>query len=114
MFHMLIEPQTPANATSISLGTNYDTKQVGANALWSYKVAPLANANIGVTYIKSTILATGQEDETKTFTAGLTKQILPKLNGAVNLRHVGRTSNPNLYGAAYRENAITATLSMRF
>ena len=114
MFHMLMEPQTQGNSTSISLGTNFDTKQIGANALWSYKVAPLANANIGVMYFKSNIPALGQEDETKTFTAGLTQQILPKLNGAVNFRHIERTSIPNLYGAAYRENAITATLSMRF
>jgi hypothetical protein len=114
MFHMLFEPQTLGNSNSISLGTNFDTKQIGANALWSYKVAPLANANIGVMYIKSTILSLGQEDETKTFTAGLTQQILPKLNGVVNFRHVERTSNSNQYGAAYRENAISATLSMRF
>ena len=119
MFHMLREAQTPGDANSALFGTNNfalnsNVKEIGGNALWSYKISPRTSANIGAVYIKSNILDTGQEDETKTFTAGLTKLIRPKLNGAVNFRHVERTSNSNQNGTEYRENAITATLSMRF
>jgi len=117
IFHMLREPQTLGDANDVFTGTNNlalnsNTKQIGGNALWSWKVTPRTNVNIGAIYIKSNILATGQEDETKTFRVGLTKQIQPKLNGAVNFRHVERTSNQ--IGSEYRENAIIASLLMRF
>jgi uncharacterized protein (PEP-CTERM system associated) len=117
IFHMLREAQTPGDTNSILLGANSftlnsDTKQIGGNALWTWKISPRTNANIGAMYIRSNIPATGSEDETKTFRAGLTRQIRPKLNGAVNFRHVERTSNQ--IGSEYRENAIIASLSMRF
>ncbi|RFC33389.1 MAG: uncharacterized protein, PEP-CTERM system associated [Candidatus Nitrotoga sp. SPKER] len=117
IFHMLREPQTLGNANDVFLGTNNfalnsSTKQIGGNALWSWKVTPRTNVNLGAIFIRSNILATGQEDETKTFRVGLTKQIQPKLNGSVNLRHVDRTSNQ--IGSSYRENAIIASLLMRF
>lgn len=119
MFHMLREAQTLGNANSALSGANNftlnnNTKQIGGNALWSHQISPRTSANVSAMYIKSNILDTGQEDETKTFTAGLTKLIRPKLNGAVNFRHVERTSNTIQDGAAYRENAIIASLSMRF
>jgi len=114
IYNMLREPQTATDVDNALLGTalSSDTKQTGGNALWSYKLSPRTNANIGAIYIKTNILATGQEDETKTFRVGLTRQIQPKLNGAVNFRHVERTSNQ--IGAEYRENAIIASLFMRF
>ncbi|CAH1079373.1 TIGR03016 family PEP-CTERM system-associated outer membrane protein [Candidatus Nitrotoga sp. 1052] len=116
-FHMLREPQTLGDANSVLFGTNNlalnsNTKQIGGNALWSWKISPRTNANIGAIYIRSNILATGQEDETKTFRVGLTRQIRPKLNGAVNFRHVERTSNQ--IGGEYRENAVIASLFMTF
>ena len=119
MFHMLREAQTLRDTNSALFGAsnftlNNNTKQIGGNALWSHQISPRTSANVSAMYIKSNILDTGQEDETKTFTAGLTKLIRPKLNGAVNFRHVERTSNTIQNGAEYRENAITATLSMRF
>ena len=117
IFHMLSEPQTSGNRNDVLLGTSNfaltnNTKQIGGNALWSWKISPRTNANIGATYIKSNIPATGNEDETKTFRVGLTRQIQSKLNGAVNFRHVERTSNQ--IGSEYRENAISASLSMAF
>ena len=119
MFHMLREAQTLRDTSSALFGAsnftlNNNTKQIGGNALWSHQISPRTSANVSAVYIKSNILTTGQEDETKTFTAGLTKLIRPKLNGAVNFRHIERTSNFNENGTEYRENAITATLSMRF
>ncbi len=114
IYNMLREPQTAADVDNALLGTalSSDTKQTGGNALWSYKLSPRTNANIGAIYIKTNILAIGQEDETKTFRVGLTKQIQPNLNGAVNFRHVERTTNR--IGGEYRENAIIASLFMRF
>jgi uncharacterized protein (PEP-CTERM system associated) len=119
MFHMLREPQTQRDTNSALFGANNftlnnNTKQIGGNILLSHQISPLTNANIGAVYIKSNILGTDQEDETKTLTAALTRQIWTKLNGAVNFRHVERTSNSTQNGAAYRENAIIASLTMRF
>jgi uncharacterized protein (PEP-CTERM system associated) len=119
MFHMLREAQTLGDANSALFGTNSftlnnNTKQIGGNVLWSHPISPRTSTNISAVYIKSNILGTNQEDETKTLTAALTRQIQPKLNGAVSFRHVDRTSNSNQNGAAYRENAIIASLTMRF
>ena len=116
-FHMLREPQTIGDTNDVLIGTNNISlnstiKQIGGNALWSWKITPRTNANIGAVYTRSNILATGREDETKTFRVGLTRQIRPKLNGAVNFRHTERTSNQ--IGSEYRENAIVASLLMSF
>ncbi|MEO6423347.1 MAG: TIGR03016 family PEP-CTERM system-associated outer membrane protein [Candidatus Nitrotoga sp.] len=118
IFHMLREPQTAGDENDVSLigsnniGLNGNTKQIGGNALWSWKIGPRTNANIGAVYIKSSLLATGREDDTKTYRVGLTRLIRPKLNGALNFRHVERTSNQ--IGSDYRENALIASLSMLF
>lgn len=117
IFHMLREPQTLGDANDNlpgmnNLTLNSNTKQIGGNALWSWKVTPRTNVNIGAVFIRSNILAIGREDETKTLRVGLTKQIQPKLNGSINLRHVERTSNQ--IGSEYRENAIIASLLMSF
>ena len=117
IFNSLSEPQTSGDANSILFGTNNfvlnsATKQIGGNALWSWRASSRTSANIGAVYIKSNILATGNEDETKTFSIGLAQQIRAKLNGALILRHVERTSNLNI--GEYRENALTASLNMSF
>ncbi|CAH1906388.1 conserved hypothetical protein [Candidatus Nitrotoga sp. HW29] len=117
IFHMLREPQTLGDANDSlpginNLGLNSNTKQIGGNALWSWKVTPRTSVNIGAMFIRSNILAINREDETKTFRVGLTKQIQPKLNGSINFRHVERTSNQ--IGSDYRENAIIASLLMSF
>ncbi|BBJ22891.1 TIGR03016 family PEP-CTERM system-associated outer membrane protein [Candidatus Nitrotoga sp. AM1P] len=118
IFHMLREAQTLGDVNDASIigtsniGLNRNIKQIGGNALWNWKIGPRTNANVGVMYLKSSLLATGREDDTKTFRAGLTRQLQPKLNGAVNFRHIERTSNQ--IGSDYRENALIASLSMRF
>jgi uncharacterized protein (PEP-CTERM system associated) len=117
IFNSMSEPQTSGGANNISVGgnnlvLNSTTKQMGGNALWSWKISPRTSANIGAVYIKSNIVASGNEDETKSFSIGLTQQIRTKLNGALNLRHVDRSSNQNIN--EYRENAITASLNMSF
>lgn len=117
MFHMLREAQTSREVDSVLFGTNSfalndNTKQIGGNALWSWKIGPRTTANIGAMYAKSQTLETVGENETKTFRVGLTKQIQPKLNGAINFRHVERKSN-QISGDS-RENALIASLIMRF
>ncbi|CAH1385694.1 TIGR03016 family PEP-CTERM system-associated outer membrane protein [Candidatus Nitrotoga sp. M5] len=118
IFHMLREPQTAGDANDAaligtnSIGLNGSIKQIGGNVSWNWKIGPRTTANVGGRFIRSSILATGREDDTKNFTVGLTRQIQPKLNGAVNLRHIERTSNQ--IGSDYRENALIASLTMSF
>jgi len=119
IFHMLREPQTAGDENDASLigtnslGLNGNIKQIGGNALWSWKIGPRTNANIGAVYMKSSLLATGGENETKTFRVGLTRQIQPRLKGAVNFRHVERRLT-QISGDSRSENALIASLSMRF
>ncbi len=116
-FHTLREAQTSSVADSVLFGTsnstlNNDTKQIGGSALWNWQIGSRTTANIGAVYTKARTLDTDITNDTKTFNAGLTRLIQPKLNGALKFRHVERSSN--LIGGDSRENALIASLTMSF
>lgn len=116
-FHTVREAQTPSVADSVLFGTsnaalNNNTKQIGGSALWNWKIGPRTTANIGALYTKSKTLDSDIENDTKTFRVGLTRQIQPRMNGAINFRHVERSSN-QIDGDS-RENALIASLTMLF
>lgn len=117
MFDMLREAQTSQEMDSTLLGTNDlalndKTRQVGGNALWNWRISPRTSANMSAGYTRISSPATGRKDDTKTIRLGLTRKFQPKLNGSVDFRHIQRDSNQS--GGDYRENAITASLHMRF
>jgi len=117
LFDVLREGQTSLTVDNLLLGTgnlaqNDRTKQIGANASWSWRVSPRTSANITAAYSKSQSLSTDLTNYNKTTRIGLTRRIQPKLNGSVEFRHVQLDSNQN--GSNYRENAVTASLLMKF
>jgi uncharacterized protein (PEP-CTERM system associated) len=117
MFNMTREAQTAQEMDSTLLGTsnlalNDYIKQVGGNALWNLKISPRTSANMNVGYTRSSSPSTGRQDDTKTIRLGMTRKFQPKLNGSLDFRHVQRDSNQSV--GDYRENAITASLNMRF
>lgn len=116
-YNMLREAQTSQEIDSNLLGTDFlslndNTRQVGGNALWNWRMTPRTSANMSAGYARTTSLTTGRQDNIKTFRVGLARKFQPKLNGAVDFRHSQRDSN--LSGNDYRENAITASLLMSF
>ncbi len=117
MFNTLREAQTAQELDSSLLGSNSlalndETRQTGANLLWNWRITPRTSSNMNVGYAKTISLSTDREENTKSIRFGLTRQFQPKLNGSLDFRHIQRDSN--LSGSDYRENAITASLNMRF
>lgn len=115
-FDSLREAQTSQTMnTSLLIGNlalNDNTKQIGGNAVWSWRFSPRTNVNVSTGYTKSRSISTGIIDTNRTMGLGLTRQFRPKLNGSVNLRHNERDTTQS--GGNYRENAITANLHMTF
>lgn len=121
MFHVLREAQTSQmldnalltalNATS-NLALNDKTKQDGINALWSWAISPRSSASFSAAYTKTVSLSSDITNYNKMTKLRLTSQLHPRLNGSVEIRHSQLDSNQS--GSDYRENAITASLSMKF
>lgn len=116
-FNTLREAQSAQEIDSTLLGSNSlslndETRQTGANLLWNWRITPRTSSNMNVGYAKTISLSTDREENTKSIRFGLTRQFQPKLNGSLDFRHIQRDSN--LSGSDYRENAITASLNMRF
>jgi uncharacterized protein (PEP-CTERM system associated) len=90
----------------------FHTRQSGANALWSYRLSQLTSANANFGYTRFRFVGTGRVDDYWLITLGLSRQILPNLNGNLLVRHQERTSNQP--GPDYQENAVIASLNMNF
>ena len=88
------------------------TKQVGCNAFWNWRIGPRTSANINAGYTRNSSPSLGRTDNDKIIRLSLARQLQPKLNGSVELRRLQRDSSQS--GGDYRENAATASLSMRF
>lgn len=118
LFDVRREAQTAQSSDSPLLGANElslndDTKQVGLHALWHRKISPLISANFSAAYTKTNSLSVDREEENKTLRIGLTKRLQPNVNGTVELRHIELDSNQS-NSFEYTENAITASVNIRF
>lgn len=92
-----------------------NTRQSGANALWSYRISQLTRANLNLAFTRFSFLSTDRVDDLKLITLSVSRelpQLLPNLNSMIQVRHNQRDSN--LPGGDYRENAIIASLNMNF
>lgn len=102
-----------AGAANLALLNN--TKQSGANVLWSHRISDLTTANLNLAFTRYSFLSTDRVDDLKLINLSMTRrlpQIRPNLNSMIQVRHQERTSNQ--IGAAYSENAIIASLNMSF
>lgn len=118
LFDIKREAQTSQAADSALLGSSnlslFDsTKQVGVSALLNRRISPLTNANISAAYTRTSSPATGREDNFKTLRIGLTRQLQPKANGTIELRHNELDSNQGS-SLGYKENSILASVNIRF
>lgn len=115
-FDILRQPQSAQNVASAFSGTEPPTsgniRQAGLSGLWSWRVTTLTQATFGADWFRSTADSNDVEDRRKILRAGLTCQLEPKLEGTIELRHTGQTSNVS--GNSYTENAVNAFVSMRF
>ena len=100
-------------AANLALLNN--TKQSGANVLWSYRISELTSANLNLAFTRFSFLSTDRVDDLKLVSLSMTRQlpqIRPNLNSMIQIRHQERDSNQA--GGGYSENAIIASLNMSF
>lgn len=117
LFNTLREAQTPQSQditllNSVNLALNDKTKQVGVNASWNWRIGSRTSANFGAGYTRSSYPSLGRADNDKIIRISLTRQLQSKLNGSIEFRHLQRDSSQS--GGDYSENALIASLSMRF
>lgn len=91
-------------------GLNDNTKQMGAEVLMSYRLSPISGATLMLTRSRTESLSTGIRDDKRLVSLGMTHQFAAKLKGVVELHH-SQGNVLTLGGRAYRENAVSATLS---
>ncbi|MES2537652.1 MAG: TIGR03016 family PEP-CTERM system-associated outer membrane protein [Pseudomonadota bacterium] len=115
VFDLLRDPQVVANNAEGFVGINQtattNTRQRGANALWTWKVTPLTNVNFNASYARTKFRTTGAEQDLKLVSVSMSKRFQPKLSGIVEVRHARQSSDVT---GAYNENAIAASVLMKF
>lgn len=94
-----------------SVNINDNTRQRGASALFNYRISSRSGLNLSLTSSKSQSETTGIETDNTAVRLALTRQFSPRTRGDLEAR---RTSGAAIGNATYRENALSASLSMRF
>ncbi len=86
--------------------------QTGTGLLWNLRVTAQNFWNMRAGYTRNEFPGTGQVDKLTYFVMGLTRQLQPRLSGSLNYRR--QQNDSNFVGSDYTENAVFATLQMRF
>ncbi|CDG83267.1 conserved hypothetical protein [Janthinobacterium agaricidamnosum NBRC 102515 = DSM 9628] len=87
------------------------TRQTGINSGWSWRMSPRNNVNASAGYGTIASASNGRKDANLALNVGLSRTLQPKVTAAVDLRHLRHTSNR---GGDYRENGVSATLTILF
>lgn len=91
---------------------NDSNKQLGINALLNHQFTTSMSGVASVNATRSTSLSTARVNNYKTARIALSQKFAPKVTGSVELRR--SQQNSDVLGGDIRENAITASLLMRF
>jgi uncharacterized protein (PEP-CTERM system associated) len=92
--------------------TTGNTRQLGASALWSFKVSGRSNATLGADYSRIKEETVNGEQRLKSYRATFSHQFQPKLSGVLEVRRTEQASDLGIN--AYRENAVSAFMSLKF
>ncbi len=87
------------------------TRHYGAHAGWRWRMSGRTDLASSAVYSHITSLTTGRTDSNLLLSVGMKRQLRARTEGAIDVRHVRHNSTR---AVSYRENAISATLSMRF
>ncbi|MDL2353705.1 MAG: TIGR03016 family PEP-CTERM system-associated outer membrane protein [Pseudomonadota bacterium] len=90
---------------------NDNTRQAVAALSLNYRLSPRSGVNLVASSTRSESLATGVKSTARLVSAALTRQLQPKLKAAVEL-HRAEGDTLTLGGRTYRENALSASLSL--
>jgi uncharacterized protein (PEP-CTERM system associated) len=115
VYDTLRKPQSDNNANSGLASNNTffsdQTRQRGVSGLYSLRLSSLSTMNLNAQYYRTTSLLSNVTDDNKLVTLGLSHQFSPRTTGTVELRRYQGSFNQ--IGSDFRENAISAYLSMR-
>ena len=91
---------------------NDHTRQRGVNSVWNWRVNPRSALNVSLMNSRTESLTTGRTDDTHALGVALTRQFSPRLRAAAELRHARGTLISG--DGNYRENSVSASVSMQF
>jgi len=94
------------------LASSKNVEQTGANLLFDWSVAPRTSASVNIGYNDLEFRDTDTSQKLKYIRAGLRRSLTPKATGAIDVRH--EQSDANGTTSSYRENAISASINLRF
>ena len=86
--------------------------QTGTSLLWNWRITAQNAWNLGGAYGRNEFPGSSRIDNLTFLGMGLTQQFQPRLYGSLNYRRQQNDSNQS--GFSYTENAVFATLRMRF
>jgi uncharacterized protein (PEP-CTERM system associated) len=92
--------------------TSRDTKQTGGSVTWNRRMTADVTSNVSIGYTRNGFPSLGREDEIKYLRLSLRRQFQTRTFGSLTYHRID--SDSNQAGAGYTENAVTATLTMRF
>lgn len=108
--------QTASGIDSILLpefdfGSEDRTRQIGSNIGWTWQASSRSSVSVYAGYATIRSLSVPRRDSNFTLTSSLSHTIKPKMTAAIELRH---TQHSSTRGGAFRENGVSATLTMQF
>ena len=80
--------------------------------LWNLRVTAQNLWNLRAGYTRNEFPGTGQIDNIAYVVMGLNRQFQPRLSGSLDYRR--QQNDSNFVGSEYTENAVFATIQMRF
>jgi len=86
--------------------------QTGTGLLWTSRLTAQNVWNLRAGYTRNEFPGNGQIDNIAYVVLGLNRQIRPRVSGSLNYRR--QQNDSNFTGSDYTENAVFATLLMRF
>ena len=87
-------------------------RQTGMSLQWNWRMTAQNAWNLGGTYSRNEFPDISRIDNLSYVGMGLTRQFQPRLSGSLNYRR--QQNNSNQSASSYTENAVLATLQMRF
>jgi uncharacterized protein (PEP-CTERM system associated) len=95
----------------VEFGSEDRTRQIGGNVGWSWQASSRTSVNVNAGYASVRSLSVPRRDNNITVTAGYNRLLQPDMTASIELRHTRHASNR---GGDYRENGVSATLTMQF
>lgn len=92
--------------------TSQNIKQTGGSVSWSSRLTQTLGANASLSVTRNSFGGLNRSDRLTTLRLGMTKEFSPKVNGALSVTRVKNDSTAA--STSYDENAISATLGLRF